>query len=456
MKKEFKKVLIANRGEIAVRVIRTLKEMGIKSVAVYSTADKNSIHVKMADEAYCIGEGPSKESYLNMERIITVALLSKADAIHPGYGFLSENAEFSKLCSKNKIVFIGPNPDSIKLLGDKAVARSLAKKAGVPITCGSDGCVKRDYLKIAKKIGFPIMIKACAGGGGKGMRVVFREEDLMKEVELARSEAKAAFGNDAILFEKYIEKPRHVEIQFARDYKGNVITFPERDCTLQRKHQKLVEETPSPFVDEVIRKKLQYVVRKLADTANYHGVGTAEFLMDKDKNFYFMEVNTRLQVEHPVTEFICGVDLVREQILIAQGYQMDITQSYVDDFRGHSIEHRINAEDWVNNFIPQVGEISKLQMPFGPWVRVDTHIYPGYKIPPFYDSMVAKLIVWGKDRNEAISRSKRALDEFKIEGIKTTIDLHKSIVNDENFVRSEVHTKYLEDFIPKIVEEKKK
>lgn len=449
--REFKKVLVANRGEIAIRIIRTLKEMGIKSVAVYSVADKASRHLEMADEAICIGEGSAKESYLNIERIISAALATRADAIHPGYGFLAENAEFSRICSKYNIVFIGPSPDSIKLLGDKATARELARRSGVPITPGSRGCVKKDFLKVARSIGFPIMIKAASGGGGKGMRVVFREEDLIREVELAQSEAKAAFGDDSIFFEKYIEKPRHIEIQFARDFHGNVVAFPERDCTLQRRHQKLVEESPSPVVTPQIRKKLEHVVRNLAESADYHGVGTVEFLLDEDKNFYFMEVNTRLQVEHPVTEFITGVDLVKEQILIAQGLKMSITQEMVDNFRGHAIEHRINAEDWENNFIPSIGTIKSVTLPYGNGVRVDTHIYPGYKIPPFYDSMLAKLIVWAPDRNSAILRAKRALSEMTIEGVKTTIELHKRIVDDEAFIRAKVYTKYLEEFIPRIL-----
>jgi len=453
VKKKFKKVLIANRGEIAVRVIRTLKEMGIKSVAVYSQADKESLHVRLADEAICIGDSRSSESYLNMQRIIDAALLTKSDAIHPGYGFLSENAEFSRLCARNDIVFIGPSPDSIKLLGHKATARDLAKKSGVPIVPGSNGCVKKDYLNIAKKIGFPILIKAASGGGGKGMRVVFKEEDLLKEVELAKKEALAAFKDDDVFFEKYIEKPRHVEIQFARDYYGNVITFPERDCTLQRRHQKLVEETPSPVVNWEIRKKLWDVTRRLAESADYHGVGTVEFLMDEDKNFYFMEVNTRLQVEHPVTESICGVDLVREQILISQGYEMDITQDYVSSFKGHSIEHRINAEDWKNNFMPSISVIEEINFPLGRGVRIDTHIYPGYRIPPYYDSMIAKLIVFGSTREEALSISRRALSEFEIKGPKTTVELHKKIIEDENFIKADVWTKYLEDFIPRIIKE---
>lgn len=455
VKKEFKKVLIANRGEIAVRVIRTLKEMGIKSVAVYSTADKNSMHVEMADEAYCIGESPSKESYLSMEKIISAAIVSKSDAIHPGYGFLSENAEFSKLCSKNNITFIGPSPDSIRLLGHKSIARDLAKKSGVPITPGSDGCVERNYLKVAEKIGFPIMIKAAAGGGGKGMRIVFDRANLEKEVELAKNEAKAAFGNDEIFFEKYIDKPRHIEIQFARDKKSNIIAFPERDCTLQRRHQKVVEETPSPFVDAKIRKRLQDVVKNLADSADYHGVGTVEFLMDSDKNFYFMEVNTRLQVEHPVTEAITGVDLVKIQIMIAQGMEISISQDSVNDFRGHAIEHRINAEDWKNNFMPSVGTIEEVNFPLGPGIRIDTHIYNGYRIPPFYDSMIAKLIIWANTREEAIRRGIRAIDEFNIKGLKTNLLLHKEILMDYNFQKAQVYTKYLEEFIPQVLEKYK-
>lgn len=452
MKRRFKKVLIANRGEIAVRVIRTLKEMGIKSVAVYSSADKDSLHVRLADDAICIGDARSIDSYLNMQRIIDAAILTESEAIHPGYGFLSENAEFSKMCAKNNIVFIGPSPDSIKLLGHKATARDLAKKSGIPITPGSDGCVKKDYIKIARRIGFPILIKAASGGGGKGMRIVFKEEDLLKEVELAKKEALTAFKDDDVFFEKYIQKPRHIEIQFARDYRGNVITFPERDCTLQRRHQKLVEETPSPVVDWKTRERLWEVTIRLAESADYHGVGTVEFLMDEDKNFYFMEVNTRLQVEHPVTESICGVDLVKEQILIAQGYDIDITQDYVRSFKGHSIEHRINAEDWRNNFLPSISVIDEINFPLGRGVRIDTHIYPGYTIPPYYDSMIAKLIVFGSTRDEAISISKRALSEFEIKGPKTTIELHKKIVEDENFIKANVWTKYLEEFIPEIIQ----
>jgi len=451
--KEFRKVLIANRGEIALRVIRTLKEMGIKSVAVYSEADRNSLHIRMADESICIGPGPSKESYLKMENIISAALSCQADAIHPGYGFLSENAEFSKLCSRHNIVFIGPSPDSIKLLGHKSQAREIASKAGVPITPGTDGCIKKDFLKEAKKIGFPIMIKAAAGGGGRGIRIVYDENKLLYEVEMAQNEAKAAFGNDEIYFEKFIEQPRHIEIQFIRDYNGKIIAFPERDCSIQRRNQKLIEETPSPAVNPQLRKKLQKAVYNLADSADYHGAGTVEFLLDKNGNFYFMEVNTRLQVEHPITEAITGVDLVKEQILIAQKKCISINQEDVDNFTGHSIEHRINAEDWENNFAPSLGKIEEWIMPGGPGIRIDSHIYNGYEIPFYYDSMIAKLIIWAKDRNSAISRSNRALDEFKIKGIKTTIGAHKKIINSPEFMSGNVDTKFLERFL---AEEKNK
>lgn len=454
--KEFRKVLVANRGEIAVRVIRTLKEMGIKSVAVYSEADRNSLHVRMADESICIGPAQSKESYLKMENIISAAIATNSDAIHPGYGFLSENAEFSRLCSKHNIVFIGPSPDSIKLLGHKSQARQIASKAGVPVTPGTNCCVDKDFLKEAKKIGFPIMIKAAAGGGGRGIRIVYDENRLLHEVEMAKSEAKAAFGNDEIYFEKFIEKPRHIEIQFVRDFKGKIVAFPERDCSVQRRNQKLIEETPSPAVGPELRKKLQKAVCNLADSADYHGAGTVEFLLDKDGNFYFMEVNTRLQVEHPVTESITGVDLVREQILIAQGSGLSISQKDADNFKGHSIEHRINAEDWEKNFMPSLGRIEEWILPGGPGIRVDTHIYQGYELPLYYDSMIAKLIVWANDRNSAICRSHRALDEFKISGIKTTIGAHKKIISSPEFMSGNVDTKFLERFFATSDENNKK
>ncbi|PIS47193.1 MAG: acetyl-CoA carboxylase biotin carboxylase subunit [Elusimicrobia bacterium CG08_land_8_20_14_0_20_51_18] len=444
---EFKKVLIANRGEIALRVIRTLREMGIGSVAVYSEGDRNSMHIRMADEAVCIGAAPSRNSYLVMENIISAALSTGCDAVHPGYGFLSENAGFSKLCSRNRLVFIGPSPDSIKLLGHKAQAREIASKAGVPVTPGSDGCIKKDFLKEARKIGYPVMIKAAAGGGGRGIRIVFSEDKLLHEVEMARNEAGAAFGNDEVYFERFIDRPRHIEIQFVRDCKGNIAAFPERDCSVQRRNQKLIEETPSPAVTPELRKKLQKAVYNLADSADYHGAGTVEFLLDKNGSFYFMEVNTRLQVEHPVTESITGTDLVREQILVARKMELSVKQKDADAFKGHSIEHRINAEDWRNNFMPSVGRIDEWIPPGGPGIRIDSHVYTGYNLPVYYDSMIAKLVIWAPTRSAAIARSNRALDEFKVEGIKTTIGVHKKIINSEEFMSGDLDTKFLERFL---------
>ncbi len=445
--KEIKKVLIANRGEIAVRIIRTLREMGIKSVAVYSEGDANSLHARLADESICIGPAQAKESYLKQENVISAAVSTQSDAIHPGYGFLSENADFSKACAKNGIIFIGPTPDSIKLLGHKATARGIAKKAGVPITPGSNGCVEKDFLKEAEKIGFPIMIKAAAGGGGRGIRIVYDKEKLNHECEMAKNEAMAAFANGEIYFEKYIEKPRHIEVQFIRDTQGNTVAFAERDCSVQRRNQKLIEETPSPAVSFELRKKLQKAAINLADSADYHGAGTVEFLLDKNGEFYFMEVNTRLQVEHPVTEFISGTDLVRQQLLVAMGAKLEITQKDADNFKGHSIEHRINAEDWQNNFMPSVGKIKEWIVPGGPGIRVDTHIYTGYELPVYYDSMIAKLIVWAPDRNKAISRSLRAIEDFKIDGIKTTLIAHKKILSSADFMSGDLDTKFLERFM---------
>ncbi len=445
--KEIRKVLIANRGEIALRVIRTLREMGIKSVAVYSEGDRNSLHVRMADESVCIGPAPSKESYLKIDNIISAAVTHKADAVHPGYGFLSENADFSRACSKNGIIFIGPAPDSIKLLGHKATARSIAKKAGVPITPGTDGCVEKDFMKEAEKIGFPVMIKAAAGGGGRGIRIVYDKDKLLHECEMARSEALAAFGNGEIYFEKFIEKPRHIEIQFIRDSFGNTVAFPERDCSVQRRNQKLIEETPSPAVNAQLRKKLQKAAANLADSADYLGAGTVEFLLDKNGDFYFMEVNTRLQVEHPVTESISGSDLVRQQVLAAMGEKLEITQQDADNFRGHSIEHRVNAEDWRNNFAPSVGKVKEWILPGGPGIRIDSHVYAGYELPVYYDSMIAKLIIWAPDRNKAIARSLRAIDEFKVEGIKTTLGAHEKILRSPQFMSGDIDTKFLENFM---------
>ncbi|NLI09172.1 MAG: acetyl-CoA carboxylase biotin carboxylase subunit [Elusimicrobia bacterium] len=445
--KEIRKVLIANRGEIALRVIRTLREMGIKSVAVYSEGDKNSLHIRLADEAVCIGPAQAKESYLKSENIISAAVSVKADAVHPGYGFLSENAEFSKACHKNGIIFIGPSADSIKLLGHKATARSIAKKAGVPITPGTDGCVEKEYMKEAEKIGFPVMIKAAAGGGGRGIRIVYDKDKLLHECEMAKNEAMAAFGNGEIYFEKFIEKPRHIEIQFLRDSFGNTVAFAERDCSVQRRNQKLIEETPSPAVNPQLRKKLQKAAANLADSADYHGAGTVEFLLDKNGDFYFMEVNTRLQVEHPVTEFISGADLVRQQILIAMGEKLEISQQDADNFKGHSIEHRVNAEDWKNNFMPSTGKVKEWILPGGPGIRIDSHVYQGYDLPVYYDSMIAKLIIWAPDRNKAIARSLRAIEDFKVEGIKTTLGAHEKILRSPQFMSGDIDTKFLENFM---------
>ena len=440
----FKKVLISNRGEIAVRVIHTLKEMGIRSVAVYSEADRSCLHVRMADEAVCIGPAMARESYLNIPAVISAAKLTGAEAVHPGYGFLSENADFSEACAENGIVFIGPSAKSIRLLGHKAAARKMAVKAGIPITPGTEDCVSENCLQEAEKIGFPIMIKAAAGGGGKGIRIVREKSQLAHELQMAQSEAGAAFGNDEVYLEKYIENPRHIEVQFVRDSHGAVAAFPERDCSIQRRHQKLVEESPSPAVNPALRKKLEEAAQTLADAANYVGVGTVEFLLDKDGNFYFMEVNTRLQVEHPVTEFITGSDLVREQLLAAAGEKISFADRRSVPFTGHAIEHRINAEDFTRNFAPSVGRIEEWLLPGGPGIRVDTHVYQGYNLPIYYDSMLAKLIVWGKTRELAVERSARALEEFRVSGIKTTLDAHRLIVANENFRAGRTDTGFME------------
>ncbi|MDA8131984.1 MAG: acetyl-CoA carboxylase biotin carboxylase subunit [Elusimicrobia bacterium] len=440
----FKKVLIANRGEIAVRVIRTLREMGVSSVAVYSEADRSSLHVRLADEAVCIGPAIAKESYLSIPAIISAATVTGADAIHPGYGFLSENADFSAACRDNGLAFIGPSPKSIQQLGHKAEARKVAMKAGVPVTPGTKECVGRNFKSEAEKIGFPLMIKAAAGGGGKGIRIVREESQLEKEMTMASSEAKAAFGNGEVYFEKYIELPRHIEVQFARDTHGHTLAFPERDCSIQRRHQKLVEESPSPAVDKKLREKLEEAAVKLANAANYVGVGTVEFLLTQTGEFYFMEVNTRLQVEHPVTEFITGFDLVREQLLAASGESLSYTASHSVPYRGHAIEHRVNAEDFSRNFLPSVGRVEEWLVPGGPGIRVDTHVYSGYNLPIYYDSMLAKLIVWDQTRELAVARSARALRDFKVSGIKTTIDAHRLIVQSEGFKTGKTDTGFME------------
>ena len=440
----FKKIMVANRGEIAIRVIRTLKEMGIKSVAVYSEADRSCLHVREADEAVCIGPAMARESYLSIPAIISAAKVTGCGAIHPGYGFLSENPVFSAACVENGIVFIGPSPRAIEMLGHKSSARKIAVKGGIQVTPGTKDCVTKDYLKEAEKIGFPIMIKAAAGGGGKGIRIVREKGQLDHEFQMASSEAKASFNNGDVYFEKYIEHPRHVEVQFARDSKGNAVAFPERDCSIQRRHQKLVEESPSPAVNRKLRDKLEEAAISLADTADYVGVGTVEFLMDPKKNFYFMEVNTRLQVEHPVTETITRTDLVREQILIAAGEKLSLSRARASAFDGHAIEHRINAEDFSRNFAPSVGRIEEWVAPGGPGIRLDTHMYQGYTLPVYYDSMLAKLIVWGPDRAAAIARSRRALGEFKVSGVSTTIDVHKMIVDSPEFQAGNVDTGFIE------------
>ncbi len=440
----FKKVLIANRGEIALRVIRTLREMNIKSIAVYSEADRNSLHVRMADEAVCIGAAPSTLSYLNIDAVVTAAKMTGADAVHPGYGFLSENADFAEAVTKAGITFIGPTAQAISMLGVKSTAREIAVKGGVPITPGSDGVVGKNFREVARKIGFPIMIKASLGGGGKGMRACLEEKDLERMMKTAQAEAKANFGDDRVYFEKLVLNPRHIEVQVAADNYGNAIAFAERDCSMQRRHQKLVEESPSPFVDAVTRRKLQEAAVKLVKAAKYRGVGTVEFLMAQNKEFYFMEVNTRLQVEHPVTEAVCGYDLVKMQIRIAQGEPLCIGQKEAAVIRCHAIEHRINAEDSDRNFTPCPGTIEEWIPAGGLGVRVDSHMYTGYTIPSYYDSLIAKLILTAPDREKLLQRSRRALGEFKVGGVKTTIPFHQKIVNNSDFVAGNMDTGLIE------------
>ncbi|AEH00810.1 MULTISPECIES: acetyl-CoA carboxylase biotin carboxylase subunit [unclassified Lacinutrix] len=442
----FKKVLIANRGEIALRVIRTCKEMGIKTVAVYSTADAESLHVKFADEAVCIGPAPSSESYLKMSNIIAAAEITNADAIHPGYGFLSENAKFSKICAEHDIKFIGASPDMIDKMGDKANAKSTMIAAGVPCVPGSEGVIEtfEDCKKIAKETGYPVMLKASAGGGGKGMRAVWKPEDLQEAWESARQESKAAFGNDDMYMEKLIEEPRHIEIQIVGDSNGKACHLSERDCSVQRRHQKLTEEVPSPFMTPALRKKMGEAAVKAAEYIKYEGAGTVEFLVDKHRNFYFMEMNTRIQVEHPITEQVIDFDLIREQILVAAGVPIS-GKNYLPQL--HSIECRINAEDPFNDFRPSPGRITTLHAPGGHGVRLDTHVYAGYSIPPNYDSMIAKLITTAQTREEAINKMKRALDEFVIEGIKTTIPFHRQLMDHPDYLSGNYTTKFMEDFV---------
>lgn len=441
----FKKVLIANRGEIAVRVIRACKEMGISTVAVYSEADREALHVKMADEAYCIGSTSSSESYLNMINVISIALLTHADAIHPGYGFLAENATFAEICADCDISFIGPEAEAIRKMGDKAVARDTMKTVGVPTVPGTDGLIKEldEAVTIAKEIGFPVIVKATAGGGGKGMRAAENEEGLRKAIRQAQKEAETAFGNAGVYLEKFIEEPRHVEIQIMGDMHGNVVYLGERDCSIQRRHQKLVEEAPSPALDQEIREKMGSAAVAAAKAVHYQGAGTVEFLLDKNGQFYFMEMNTRIQVEHPVTEMITGIDLIKEQISVAAGYPLSFNQSDIK-IKGWAIECRINAENPAKNFMPSLGKVEMYLPPGGYGVRVDSAVFAGCEISPFYDSMAAKVIVWGKDREEAIWRMKRALDEFVISGIKTTIPFHQKLLEHESFVKGQFTTKFLE------------
>lgn len=443
--KLFKKILIANRGEIALRIIRTCREMGIKTVAVYSTADADSLHVRFADEAVCIGPPASNLSYLKMVNIIAAAEITNADAIHPGYGFLSENAKFSELCQKHNIKFIGASPEMIEKMGDKATAKETMKAAGVPTVPGSDGLLQslEHAKKVAKEIGFPVMMKATAGGGGRGMREIWKEEDLDKAWESARQEAAAAFGNDGMYMEKLIVDPRHIEIQIVGDAYGKACHLSERDCSIQRRHQKLTEETPSPFMTDELREKMGKAAVKAAEYIKYEGAGTIEFLVDKDRNFYFMEMNTRIQVEHPITEQVIDYDLIREQILVAAGVEIS-GKNYTPQL--HSIECRINAEDPFNDFRPSPGKITTLHAPGGHGVRLDTHVYSGYTIPPNYDSMIAKLITTAQTREEAISKMKRALDEFVIEGIKTTIPFHRQLMDDPNYVAGNYTTAFMDTF----------
>ena len=441
----FKKILIANRGEIALRIIRTAHEMGIKTVAVFSTADRESLHVRFADEAVCIGPPPSKDSYLNIPNIISAAEITNADAIHPGYGFLSENSKFSKICGDHGIKFIGATPDQIDRMGDKSMAKETMKAAGVPTIPGSEGLLDNieEAKKIAKKIKYPVILKATAGGGGRGMRIVWKEDEIENAWNSARQEALAAFGNDGMYLEKYIEEPRHIEIQIIGDQNGKVVHLSERDCSIQRRHQKLIEETPSPFMTQELRDEMGDAAVKAASAVNYEGVGTIEFLVDKHRNFYFMEMNTRIQVEHPITEEVIDYDLIREQIKVAAGIPVSGKNYYPEM---HAIECRINAEDIYNNFRPSPGLITTFHAPGGHGVRLDTHAYQGYTIPANYDSMIAKLITVAQTREEAIAKMRRALHEFVIDGVKTTIPFHKKLMDNPDFIKGNYTTKFMESF----------
>lgn len=444
------KILIANRGEIAVRIIRACKEMNIKTVAIYSEADKDALHTKLADESICIGPAISGKSYLNIKNIIEAACITGSDSIHPGFGFLSENAQFAKICEESNIKFIGPKSEVIDLLGNKSNAKEMMKKAGVPVIPGSDGSIKglKEAIKIAEEIGYPVMIKAAAGGGGKGIRIANNKEELETNYNIVKQEAKISFNDDEIYIEKFVKDPRHVEIQILADEQGNVIHLGERDCTIQRRHQKVIEETPSTIIDEKLRNKMGMAAVKAAKAAGYTSCGTVEFLVDSDKNFYFMEMNTRIQVEHPITEMRTGIDIVKTQIRIAAGEELKIKQKEVQ-FKGHAIECRINAENPNKNFMPCPGKIEEINLPGGYGVRVDTAIYSGYKIPPYYDSMIAKIIVHGNTRNEAIAKMKRSLEELVIDGVITNRDFLFDIIKNPNFIRGKFDTSFIEKEILK-------
>ncbi len=446
----FSKILIANRGEIALRVIRACREMGIKTVAVFSEADRDSLHVRFADEAICIGKAPSQYSYLDIPRIISAAEIADIDAIHPGYGFLSENTHFLEVCEGCDITFIGPSSLAISQMGDKCVARETMIKAKVPVVPGSDGAIRNgaEAIKAAQRIGYPIMIKASAGGGGKGMRIAHNQESLISGFHMAQREAMASFNNDEVYFEKYIDEARHIEIQILADKHGNTIHLRERECSIQRRHQKLIEETPSPAISEKLRKEMGKAAIKAAKAVDYYSAGTVEFILDKQGNYYFMEMNTRIQVEHPITEMITEVDLLKEQIRIAAGEELSYKQRDIG-CKGHSIECRINAEDPENNFMPSPGKVVQYSPPGGLGVRIDSHLYEGYSIPPYYDSLIAKLIVQAEDRPAAIARMKRALGEYIIEGIKTTIPFHLKVLNHGDFQKGEYSTKFIENKLVK-------
>ncbi len=457
----FKKILIANRGEIAIRIIRAAKELGVKTVAVYSEADSDSLHTRFADESVCIGASPARDSYLNIPRIISAAEVTGAEAIHPGYGFLAENAEFAEICESCNIIFIGPKPEQIKTMGDKVLAKKTMEKAGVPIVPGSKDEISslKEARVIADGLAFPVILKAAAGGGGKGMRIIYSAEELESGFRLAQAEARAAFGDERIYIEKYIENPRHIEIQIIGDNHNNIIYLGERECSIQRRHQKLIEETPSPAVDEKLRKRLGEAAVAGAKEINYSSAGTIEFLLDRTESFYFMEMNTRIQVEHPVTEMVSGVDIVKEQIRVADGEKLGFKQNDIR-MAGHAIECRINAEDPERDFVPTPGRINFLHLPGGPGIRVDTHVYAGYKIPSYYDSIIAKIIGYDKTRSDTIKRVRRALEEIYIDGIATTVNFHLMVMQNKDFIEGRFSTSFVDEIFkkgwsPKTVEETK-